>query len=218
MNYINRFSATEKVIFGLLVVIATVTALAMADGINSFFMIEIPSNNGKLTEGLVGLPHTINPILAVTDVDRDISALVYSGLTTYKDGAFIPDLAASSTISSDGLTYSFTLKSGLHFQDGTPLTTDDVAYTIQKIQDAALKSPLRADWKDVTVKVISRCIAAVILTLLILCGVIFLRWFVPIVLRTCTSTSRCLWPVFACSCTKQDLRSTPVVLPRFDGN
>ncbi len=155
MNYINRFSATEKVIFGLLVVIATVTALAMADGINSFFMIEIPSNNGKLTEGLVGLPHTINPILAVTDVDRDISALVYSGLTTYKDGAFIPDLAASSTISSDGLTYSFTLKSGLHFQDGTPLTTDDVAYTIQKIQDAALKSPLRADWKDVTVKVIS---------------------------------------------------------------
>jgi peptide/nickel transport system substrate-binding protein len=155
LNYIKRFSATEKAIFGVLIIIAAVTAVAMAVNVNSYFMTEIPGNDGHLTEGVVGLPHTVNPILAVTDVDRDLTALIYSGLTTYKNGAFIPDLAASSSISRNGLTYTFTLKDGLRFQDDTPLTSADVAYTIQMIQDPALKSPLRADWKDVTVKIVS---------------------------------------------------------------
>jgi peptide/nickel transport system substrate-binding protein len=43
----------------------------------------------------------------------------------------------------------------VHFQDGTALTSDDVAFTIQKIQDATLKSPRKSDWTDVAVAVIS---------------------------------------------------------------
>ncbi len=127
----------------------------MTAKINGHFLNEVPGNGGNIREGLVGLPRTINPVLAITDVDRDMSALVYSGLMKYSDGDLMPDLAEKYAVSADGLTYSFTLKNSLTFQDGSPLTTDDVAFTIQKIQDPALKSPRRADWANVGVKIIS---------------------------------------------------------------
>jgi peptide/nickel transport system substrate-binding protein len=155
LDYLSKFSATEKAVFGILVGIACVSALMLAIKTSESFMAQIPTVGGELREGEIGLPRTIDPILAVSDVDRDISALVYSGLTRYDQGSFVPDIASSWTISSDGLRYDFVLRPKAAFQDGTPLTADDVAFTIEKIQDPALKSPRQADWADVTVKVIS---------------------------------------------------------------
>lgn len=152
LNYLSKFSATEKAVFGFFVIVALVTSLTLAHNASSLFMTEVPATGGELREGEVGLPRTINPIIAVSDVDRDLDALVYSGLTKYEKGSFIPDLAESWTISPDGLIYTFTLKKGLKFQDGADLTADDVAFTIQKIQDPALKSPRQSDWANVTVK------------------------------------------------------------------
>jgi peptide/nickel transport system substrate-binding protein len=149
------FSATEKVVFGLLVLVMIVTTITMFSRANSYFLIEVPTQGGSFREGLVGLPRTINPVLAISDIDRDITSLVYAGLMKYKDGELVPDLAQSYNISDDGLTYSFTLRTDIAFQDGTPVTVDDVIFTINKIQDATLKSPRRPDWTDVAIKRIS---------------------------------------------------------------
>jgi peptide/nickel transport system substrate-binding protein len=151
LGYLQKFSATEKVVFGIFAAAALVTAIIMALKVNAHFTVEIPGNGGTLHEGLVGLPHTINPILAVTDVDRDIASVVYSGLTRYQNGNIVPDLAQSWSVSDDGLTYTFTLKPGIEFQDGSPITTADIAYTIEKVRDTALKSPRALDWAGVTV-------------------------------------------------------------------
>ncbi len=155
LGYIGRFSATERALFSLLVIAALISALIMGKWVNDYFSVDVPAYGGSLTEGIIGLPRTVNPILAVTDADRDISALVYSGLAKYEHGALVTDLAQSYDISEDGLVYTFTLKPKLQFHDGEPLTTEDIAFTIQKIQDPVLKSPRRADWADVTVEVVS---------------------------------------------------------------
>ena len=127
----------------------------MLNSVNGYFLVEIPAHGGELHEGMIGLPRTINPVFAVSGTDRDISALIYSGLMKYQDATLVGDIAKSYSISDDGLTYSFILRDNVHFQDGVALTADDVAFTIQKIQDAALKSPRRSDWLNVTVKVTS---------------------------------------------------------------
>ncbi len=155
LEYIHKFSATEKAIFGILIIAAAVSALLLASRTGNLFMTEIPGNGGLLREGEIDLPRNANPVLAVSDTDRDISALVYAGLVKYDDGHIVPDIAKSWTISPDGLTYDFILKGGVIFQDGTPLSADDVAFTIEKIQDPALKSPRQADWANITVKEIS---------------------------------------------------------------
>ncbi len=58
---------------------------------------------------------------------------LYSGLVELNDKLeVVPQLAASYSHSSDGLTWTFTLKQGLQFSDGTPLTSQDVAYSIDR--------------------------------------------------------------------------------------
>lgn len=155
INYIKSFSVTEKTIFALLVIVATITSIIMLIKVSDHFMVSIPKNGGELREGIIGLPHMINPVLAITDVDKDISSLVYSGLMKYDGENLTTDLAESFKVSDDGLTYTFTLRPNIYFHDGNQLTTEDVYFTIQKIQDITLKSPRRSDWNNVTVNIIS---------------------------------------------------------------
>ncbi len=155
LGYLSKFSATEKAVFGILVIVAAVSALLLASRVSNLFMTEVPKTGGELREGEIGLPRTVNPVISVSDTDRDISALVYAGLVRYDGGKIVPDIADSWTVSSDGLTYDFIMDAGARFQDGTAVTADDVAFTIEKIQDPALKSPRQADWANVTVKEIS---------------------------------------------------------------
>ena len=120
---------------------------------DSLFFEEIPKHGGSITEGLVGSPRYINPVLAFSDTDRDLTSLIYSGLLKAKpDGSFVPDLAESYNISDDGKIYTFTIRKDAKFQDGTLVTADDVIFTIQKTQDPNIKSPKRANWDGVTVE------------------------------------------------------------------
>lgn len=115
-----------------------------------------PAEGGELTEGILGTPRFINPVLAVTRADRDMAALIYSGLMRLSpEGTLQPDLARSLTISEDGLVYNVILRDDVLFHDGSPLTSEDVAYTISQIQNPALGSPLRASWEGVAVEVIN---------------------------------------------------------------
>ncbi|MES2966563.1 MAG: ABC transporter substrate-binding protein, partial [Patescibacteria group bacterium] len=124
-----------------------------------------PSNGGTVKEGVIGIPRFVNPALAVTRADLDMSALIYSGLMKISpEGTLVPDIAESVTVSDDGKTYNVIIKKNLRFHDETPLTARDVAYTIALIQDGDLKSPLRGNWADVTVEEIGEYELNIVLT------------------------------------------------------
>jgi len=128
-----------------------ISSVWLAISVNAAALIDIPGRGGVLREGIVGTPRFINPILAVTAADQDLAALVYAGLMTLgPDGAVVPDIAESVTVSEDGRTYDVVLKEHVTFHDGTPLTADDVLFTVSRVQDPAVKSPLRASWEGVT--------------------------------------------------------------------
>ncbi len=118
--------------------------------LESAFLVEVPSYGGSLTEGIVGAPRFVNPLLAVTDADKDLSMLVYAGLMGYDaSGRLVPVLAERYDISEDGRTYTFTLRTGAAFSDGTPVTADDVVFTVETAQNPAIKSPELANWANV---------------------------------------------------------------------
>jgi peptide/nickel transport system substrate-binding protein len=155
LKIISNFSATEKFIFAFLTIIIFISAISLASKVNSLFLVSVPAHGGEFSEGIIGLPRTINPVLAFTDTDKDLTNLLYSGLMKYESGVLVPDLAESYKVSDDGLIYNFKLRSDLRFHDGTQITTDDVEFTIQKIQDSEIKSPKRADWASVSIKKIN---------------------------------------------------------------
>ncbi|HEY0221077.1 MAG TPA: ABC transporter substrate-binding protein [Candidatus Paceibacterota bacterium] len=149
---INSFSLTEKVIFYFLSVVLLLSGITLLFQVNKFFLVEVPDYGGTLTEGVVGSPRFINPLLATSDIDRDLTSLVYSGLLKMDfAGNFIPDVAEKYEISEDGLEYTVTLKDDVYFHDGVKLTADDVIFTVEKAQDPNLKSPRSGNWEGIKV-------------------------------------------------------------------
>jgi peptide/nickel transport system substrate-binding protein len=149
---LGAFSPLERLVFIATITIGAIAVILLLNRINQYFLVPVPIEGGTLREGVVGTPRFINPLLATSDADRDLTALVYRGLMK-KDakGAIVPDLAESYTVSNDGLTYTFTLRE-TKFHDGTPLTSSDVVFTVKSAQDATLKSAERVAWEGVLVK------------------------------------------------------------------
>ncbi len=117
----------------------------------------MPASGGTYREGLVGAPRFLNPVYALAyDVDRDLSELIYSGLMKYnKNGEIVLDLAEEYKILEDGKVFEFYLKENLVWSDGTPLTAEDIVFTVKTIQNPAIKSPIRATWLGVETEKIS---------------------------------------------------------------
>lgn len=111
----------------------------------------VPAYGGQYREALIGSPQYINPVLAETnEVDRDLSALIFSGLIKYdNNGLLKPDIAESYEISDGGKTYIFKLKKDVFWHDGKQLTADDIIFTINIFQNPDYKSSLAANWRGV---------------------------------------------------------------------
>lgn len=147
------FSAKERWLVIILFLIAMGSLISLPLFTYRHFTHEVPDYGGSITEGMVGNPRYINPLLAQTnDVDRDLTELIYSGLLKYdENGKLIPDLAESYSISDDGLSYVFKLKKYVKWHDGNPLTPDDVVFTINTAQSSEYGSPQRINWQGVEV-------------------------------------------------------------------
>src|SRR3989338_1050273 len=152
---LSSFSKKEWLAFYALALVLFVSTTAILQNINKSFMVEVPFSGGEIFEGIVGTPRFINPVLAFSDADRDLAILVYSGLMRKSpNGTLIPDLALKYEVSKDGLTYTFTLKDKIFFQDGEPVSVKDVFFTINKIKDPIIKSPRRGNWDGVSIEII----------------------------------------------------------------
>lgn len=88
---------------------------------------------GSITLALESEPDHLDPYLATAADTRAILFNVFEGLVKPdKDGNLIPAVAASlPDISSDGLTYTFKIRSGIKFQNGNAVTAGDVKYSLE---------------------------------------------------------------------------------------
>jgi peptide/nickel transport system substrate-binding protein len=111
------------------------------------------SQNGRYREALVGRVQRLNPLFAqLNPVDRDITALIFEGLTrTDSYGEPIPALAQRWIISSDGLEYIVFLREDVLWQDGVPFTAADVVYTMSLLRspDFPGNPQLGAFWRTI---------------------------------------------------------------------
>jgi peptide/nickel transport system substrate-binding protein len=116
---------------------------------------EQPVVGGSYSEALIGKPSRLNPLLDFyNQVDFDLDQLIYSGLVRFDDrGLPHGDLAETWGISKDGTKYSFSIRSQAVWHDGTPLTSEDVVFTVSLLQNEGLPIPqdLREFWSQVNV-------------------------------------------------------------------
>ncbi|MAP15569.1 MAG: ABC transporter substrate-binding protein [Oceanibulbus sp.] len=79
-------------------------------------------------------PHLDPTSAAAGAIDSVLYTNVFEGLTRFMgDGSVVPGLAESWEISEDGLTYTFKLREGVTFHDGTTMDAEDVKFTLDRI-------------------------------------------------------------------------------------
>ena len=143
----NRLIATVRVmtslerlvLWGALTVLAVggLTKIILYAEANSYM---VGDAGGELREGVVGQPAFVNPVVPVTEADRDISQLVFSS---------VADVADSVKASPDNKSYEVRLKENAFWSDGVKLTSDDIIFTVQTIQDPESRSPLYRSFQGV---------------------------------------------------------------------
>ncbi|GCE45599.1 peptide/nickel transport system substrate-binding protein/oligopeptide transport system substrate-binding protein [Thermosporothrix hazakensis] len=86
---------------------------------------------------------TLDPALGNDTISNQAIQLLYTGLLAFDDDLNVkPQLARSYDVASDGTTYTFKLKPNLKFSDGSPLTAEDVVYSINRALDPKTKSSI----------------------------------------------------------------------------
>ncbi len=140
--------------------VAALAALAVASGV--FLGVRlllrrletVPIPKGSYTEGVVGAPQFINPLLAQSnEADADIASLVFCGLfRPDRDVQPAPEAAIGYQVSPDGRSYVVQLHPGATWHDGMPVTADDVVFTYASAQDPDFRSPLSRGLRGVQVK------------------------------------------------------------------
>jgi peptide/nickel transport system substrate-binding protein len=115
-----------------------------------------PASGGIYTEALVGSFARLNPVLDWNnDADRSVDALIFSGLIKFNArGDPQPDLAESWGVSQDGTVYNISLRRTALWQDGQPVTIDDVLFTLGLLRSQFSPYPadIRAMWDEVQVR------------------------------------------------------------------
>lgn len=112
-----------------------------------------PAPGGQLDEGLVGQPQRLNPLYSQANpVDAQLTPLIFRSILKYDQNLnLVGDLADSWQQSQDGKTYLITL--GSHYwQDGQPVTTDDLIFTINLTQDKNYTGNWSNSFTGVTMK------------------------------------------------------------------
>lgn len=106
--------------------------------------------------GLPQQPNTLNPLIGSQFYENYIDCAIYSGLVVIDDrGNAAPDIIqnvpthANGGISADGRTIIYVLRPGVRWQDGVPLTADDVAFTFARMRDPKIGFPAASTYDNV---------------------------------------------------------------------
>lgn len=142
----NSLTSLEKKIL-IAAVIVFLSAFALRA---SFYYMDntkvVASQGGEYREGIIGQPVFINPVLPTTEADRDISHLIFDNLK---------DIAESIRRSEDGTMWNIRIFDDLRWHDGERVTTDDIIFTLETIQNRDARSILYTSFQGVSAKRVS---------------------------------------------------------------
>ncbi len=113
-------------------------ALLLAIGLPAATVAQSEDAGGTLVAAIGAEPDQLDPHVTSAYVSFQVLENVFDTLVEPDENLeMVPSLAESWEVSEDGLTYTFTLRDGVTWHDGTPLTADDVVYSYGRIRESA---------------------------------------------------------------------------------
>ncbi|RME56068.1 hypothetical protein D6779_11255 [Candidatus Parcubacteria bacterium] len=139
-------SRGEKIIVLLAGIVLLVSSAFLLSLLWQNITYAIPGRGGAYREGMVGQPSYVNPVLATSETDKSLIRLIFSS---------VDDLAEKIEPLEEGRKWRVRLRADARWQDNTPLTSDDIIFTVSQIQNPNNISPLRQGWQGVSLERVS---------------------------------------------------------------
>lgn len=140
------WSPRERFAFWIAVGTLFVSSAALAAAAIQKSTTIVPAKGGEYVEGIAGQPIYLNPVLASSETDKIMVRLLFANLA---------ELSDKIEIQESGKTWKVRLKENLRWSDGAQLTSDDIVFTVEKIQDPETQSPLFPSWQGISVSRLS---------------------------------------------------------------
>jgi len=151
---LDRLGAVRRFVIGWLLLLALLAGCLVGQirALDGYFQTLQPVPGGIYTEGILGDFTNASPLYANNPVDETVSKLIFAGLFKYNDdNKLVGDLAESFTVDDTSRVYTVKLKPNLKWQDGASLTSRDVVFTYQMIQNPDSLSVLNKSWQGIAV-------------------------------------------------------------------
>lgn len=114
-------------------------------------------SGGTYSEATIGQVNSMNPLYAATSSEKTLSRLLFSNLLTVDaSGNLGNDLAESVKIDETGKIWTVTLRDGLKWSDGEPITSDDIVLSFNLINSSAAKTTITAGLSNVKIEQVDR--------------------------------------------------------------
>lgn len=137
----------------LLIVIITSLALTQAFWYSQSYSVQAYVDGGTYIEATTGRVNTLNPLFATTNSEKVLSKLMFATLSTIDYSGHVGlGIAASIVPDEAGKVWAVTIKDGLKWSDGEPITLDDVVYTISLAKDSTINTTYSSNFAGVTVE------------------------------------------------------------------
>ena len=156
-NLVERLPNVRRVrllVLEWLLLVGIVIFLAITQGImyrNSYAVITY-GNGGTYTEATLGKVNSLNPLFASTSSEKTLSKLLFACLSAPDySGHTGLDLAESIKSDQSGKVWSIKLRDNLKWSDGSPITNEDVLYTVDIIQDPKVNTSYSSNLANVKV-------------------------------------------------------------------
>ncbi len=139
--------------WALLVIVITSLALTQVFWYKQSYSVQAFTDGGTYIEGTVGNVSSLNPLFASTNSEKVLSKLMFATLSTIDYSGHVGLGLASSIVPDEtGKTWFVTLKDGLKWSDGEPITLEDVVYTVELMQNNTVSTSYSANFTGIDVE------------------------------------------------------------------
>lgn len=148
-----RMAKKNVIIWLCLMLLLIIASLAQAFIYNQQIISWAPTKGGTYAEGVVDKLTTVSPLYAKTDTEKAASQLIYASLLYYDTANKLHgELASSWSVDNSGQVWTVKLRDNIHWSDGHPITSDDVAFTLGLMKDPLINTTLSTAWNTINIE------------------------------------------------------------------
>ncbi|MGK2896802.1 MAG: ABC transporter substrate-binding protein [Candidatus Saccharimonadales bacterium] len=151
IRHVRQYITTWFTIVAVLISAIAVQAFWFQEG----YKTQAAAEGGTYAEAVIGPINTLNPLYAQTEAELSASRLIFSALFDYdKTGHLRENVAKSIKTDDTKQIYTVTLREDVLWHDGTHLTANDVAYTVNTMKNPEARATMKSTWESINVSAV----------------------------------------------------------------